>query len=299
VKAPTLSEFVAILESLYPPGWAEDWDAVGLVCGDPQVPVRRVLLAVDPVAATVGQAGELGADLLISHHPLFLRAVHGVPATTYKGKLTHRLITGGTALFVAHTNADIADPGVSGALAERFALRDLRPLRQIEVKPPDSALMSVPSGGADRLVNPAAGRHGLGRVGELPEPMTLREFLDLAGRVLPTTGAGLRAAGDPGRVIRTVAVCGGAGDGLLSDAVRAEADVYLTADLRHHPVLESLESGGPALVDAAHWATERPWLDQLAVTLRTWLRGRGGLPEDTVDVIVSDLVTDSWTLRSR
>ncbi|HET9518898.1 MAG TPA: Nif3-like dinuclear metal center hexameric protein, partial [Actinoplanes sp.] len=137
---------------------------------------------------------------------------------------------------------------------------------------------------------PAAGAgRGLGRVGELPAPMTLAELVALAARTLPPTAAGVRASGDPERLIRTVAVCGGAGDSLLADAVAAGADAYLTADLRHHPASEHLAAGGPALLDVAHWASERPWLDEVA----GWLRHRFAL-----DVIVSDLDTDPWTVHA-
>jgi putative NIF3 family GTP cyclohydrolase 1 type 2 len=87
-----------------------------------------------------------------------------------------------------------------------------------------------------------------------------------------------------------VAVCGGAGDGFLADAAMAGADAYLTADLRHHPASEYLAEHGPALLDAAHWATERPWLDDLAAQLRGTLG---------VETIVSDLDTDPWTLHAR
>jgi putative NIF3 family GTP cyclohydrolase 1 type 2 len=95
---------------------------------------------------------------------------------------------------------------------------------------------------------------------------------------------GVRSAGDPGRVVTTVAVCGGAGDAYLADARAAGVDVYLTADLRHHPVSEYLAEPGPALVDATHWATERPWLDDVAGMLRA-----AGLT-----ATVSDLDTDPW-----
>ncbi|MGH3380614.1 MAG: Nif3-like dinuclear metal center hexameric protein, partial [Actinoallomurus sp.] len=125
-----LADVVGILEDRYDPGWAESWDAVGLVCGDPEAEVRRVLFAVDPVTEVVDEALEWGADLIVTHHPLLLRPVHGVPATTPKGRLVHRLITGGVALFTAHTNADVADPGVSDALARAVGLAGpLRPLR--------------------------------------------------------------------------------------------------------------------------------------------------------------------------
>ena len=103
-----LSDVVGVLEELYPPSTAETWDAVGLVCGDPDAEVRRVLFAIDPVAVVANEAiaGEL--DLLVTHHPLFLRPVHGVAANTPKGRVVHQLVTAGLALHVAHTYADVA-----------------------------------------------------------------------------------------------------------------------------------------------------------------------------------------------
>src|ERR671938_2172101 len=89
---PTLTQVVQVLERMYDPAWARDWDAVGLVCGDPAAPVRRVLLGVDPVEAVVDEAGAWDAHLLLTHHPLFLRPVNGVPATSSKGRVVHRLV---------------------------------------------------------------------------------------------------------------------------------------------------------------------------------------------------------------
>jgi dinuclear metal center YbgI/SA1388 family protein len=268
---PTVADVVSALDNRYPPHLAEEWDAVGLVCGDPGEPVRRVLFVVDVVEATVREALAVGADLVVAHHPLLLRGVHGVPATTYKGRIVHRLIRAGVALHVAHTNADVANPGVSDALANRLGLRDTRPLVPLAEDPP-------------------AGR-GTGRLGQLGAPMTLAAFVAHAAAVLPATAAGVRATGDPDREIRTVAVCGGAGDGFLGDATRAGAAAFLTADLRHHPASEHAEAGGPALVDVAHWASERPWLDDAARLLRD------SLGPTTVETVVSDLVTDPWTLH--
>ncbi len=124
---PRLGDVVAALDGIYDPRWAESWDAVGLVCGDPEMPVRRVLLAVDPVAAVADEARTWGADLLVTHHPLFLRGVHSVAATTPKGRLVSGLIAAGIALHVVHTNADSADPGVSDALAAALGLVEQRP----------------------------------------------------------------------------------------------------------------------------------------------------------------------------
>ncbi|GAA4237553.1 Nif3-like dinuclear metal center hexameric protein [Actinomadura meridiana] len=263
-----LSHVIAVLEELYPPSWAEPWDAVGLVCGDPDQEVRRVLFAVDPVAAVVDEALEWDADLVVTHHPLFLRGVHSVAATTPKGRLVHRVIVNGVALHTAHTNADRADPGVSDALARAVGL--IGPL--LPMLPADD--------------DP---RRGLGRIGELDAPLTLRDFTDRVAAGLPSTAWGVRAAGDPDRPVRTVAVCGGAGDSLLDTARAAGVDVYLTADLRHHPASEFAEHGGPALVDAAHWATEWPWLATAERSLTAASAEAGKL-----ETRVSTLVTDAW-----
>ncbi|WP_169949372.1 Nif3-like dinuclear metal center hexameric protein [Microbispora sp. H11081] len=266
----TLADVVERLEALYDPSWAEPWDAVGLVCGDPEQAVRRILFAVDPVAVVVDEALDWGADLVVTHHPLYLRGTTSVAATTFKGRVVHRLIRGGVALYAAHTNADVADPGVSDALARAVGLTgDLRPLQPSAADP----------------------RRGLGRIGDLPAPMRLREFAELAAAGLPRTAGPLRVAGDLDRMVRTVAVCGGAGDSLLGTARAAGVDVFLTADLRHHPASEHMEADGPALVDASHWATEWPWLADAARDVTSALAA-GGI---TVEARVSDAVTDAWT----
>jgi hypothetical protein len=299
-----------------------------------------------------------------------------VPADDPKGALVHRMIRGGIAHYVAHTNADVATPGVSDALAHRLGLGGLRPLDAQDEQPLDKLVVFVPRGaetalidalaaagagrlgdydrcawttagtgtfrpleGADPAIGsigaieqvaesriemvvprraraaavaalraahpyeepafdllaqaPIPGRRGTGRVGELAAAVTLAEFTTHAAAVLPATAWGVRAAGDPQRLVRTVAVCGGSGASLAESARRAGADVFLTADLKHHPVVEAVtERGGTgmALVDAAHWATEAPWLDAVAGALRERFA-------TTVDVRVSSQVTDPWTLH--
>jgi dinuclear metal center YbgI/SA1388 family protein len=215
----------------------------------------------------VDEAVAAGADLLVAHHPLLLRGVHGVPANTPKGGVVHQLIRAGVALYCAHTNADNAAPGVSDALADALGLRVTGPL----VPDPD-------------------GRTGTGRIGTLPTAEPLRDFAARVAGALPATACGVRAAGDPDRPIRTVAVVGGAGDAYLDRACAAGVDAYVTADLRHHPAAEHLaNAGAPALVDVAHWASEWPWCAQAADVLRA-----GG----TVEVFVSTRSTDPWTVHA-
>ncbi|MFQ6399128.1 Nif3-like dinuclear metal center hexameric protein [Nocardia sp. KC 131] len=131
---------------------------------------------------------------------------------------------------------------------------------------------------------------GIGRVGTLPEPESLRTFTTRVAAALPATVWGVRAAGDPDRMIHTVAVCGGAGDSYLDTAARLGVDAYVTSDLRHHPVDEHLRRGGPALIDAAHWATEFPWCAQAETVVRS------ALPD--VETRVSTLRTDPWTVSA-
>jgi dinuclear metal center YbgI/SA1388 family protein len=271
---PTLSDVIAALEALWPPERAEQWDAVGLVCGDPDAQVSRVLFAVDPVQEVVDEAVKLDADLLVTHHPLYLRGTTTVAATGFKGRVVHGLIKNDIALHVAHTNADRADPGVSDALAAAVGLRITGPLVPDPTDP--------------------AGRRGLGRIGELEVPLTLAEFADLAARGLPRTATGLRIAGDPQQLVRTVAVCGGSGDSLFADVRKAGVDAYLTADLRHHPASEAQQAGPPALIDAAHWATEWPWCEQAAAQLDE-ISDRHGWALRTY---VSRTVTDPWTAHA-
>jgi len=190
----------------------------------------------------------------------------------------HDLIRGGVALLVAHTNADRADPGVSDALAAAVDLRVTGPLV------PDPA--------------DPTGRRGLGRLCEPLAPLTLAAFAEQAARGLPATAGGLRIAGDPAAEVRTVAVCGGSGDGLFAE-VRAPARMSSSpADLRHHPASEARQaagrSGGPALVDAAHWATEWPWCEQAAGQLDE-ISDRHGWALRTH---VSRTVTDPWTAHA-
>jgi dinuclear metal center YbgI/SA1388 family protein len=264
----SLAEVVAALESRYDPALAEAWDAVGLVCGDPAETVRSVLFAVDPTSAVVDEAVERGVDLVVTHHPLLLTPVHGVPADDPKGRLVHRLVRAGAGLFVAHTNADrAAGHGVNDALAAALGLVATTPLERSDV--------------------PGV---GLGRVGTLQQPLTLTAFAERVAAALPATAGGVRMAGDPAREVRTVAVCGGSGGSLFPAAARAGADVLVTSDLKHHAASEALEAGGPALVDVAHWAGEWPWLPVAAELLERDLCGR-------ITVGVSARVTDPWSRR--
>jgi len=272
-STPSLGDVVAIVHGRYDPATAEDWDAVGLVCGDPAAPVRRILVAVDAVEATVNEALlGVGADLLVTHHPLLLHPVSSVAATTPAGRTVHRLVVGGCALLAAHTNADVARDGVNDALAAALGLTATAPL--------------IPSD-----TDPST---GLGRVGVLAAPTTLRELADDVAAALPLTAHGVRVSGDPSRRVERVAVVGGSGADALPAARAEGVDVVVTSDLKHHAVLDHREAGGPALIDVAHFASEWPWVPAYAGLLHGDLAARGY----DVDVRCSSIVTDPWTFRT-
>ncbi len=262
-------DVIAILDHLYPRDSAQSWDRVGLVTGDPDQSVRRVHLAVDPTLSVIEEAREQGAHLLITHHPLLLRGVHAVATDTGKGAVITALIRAGIALFAAHTNADVAQGGVNDALAEALGLEQVGPLAIEEGRP-------------------------MGRIGTLPDPMTLRRFADQLALALPSAPVGVRVSGPPGATVRRVAVLGGAGDSLLGHARHRGADVYVTSDLRHHAVSEAREEargGPPYLIDAGHWASEWLWLDAAARQIVAALGPAG----TELEVFVSRIVTDPWT----
>ncbi len=382
----TLGDCVELLEAEYDPSWAEEWDAVGLCVGDPRAALRRVHFAVDPTPEVAAEAIALGAELLVTHHPLFLRGVHGVAETGVGGAVVAELIRGGCGLFTAHTNADVARPGVSDALADLLGVRDTVPVAPLASsaqpgEPLDKLVVFVPGpdrpalfkalaaagagsfGDYDRCgfwsagtgtFRPLAGAHpaigevggvsevaedrlemvfarrlrlpvvaalrsahpyeepafdvielappvadpgqarGLGRVGELAEPVRLDIFVDQVMAALPSTAWGVRATGHGGDLIRRVAVCGGSGGELAGPAAALGADVLVTADARHHHTMDAVAAHGLAIVDAAHWATEQPWLAQAAARLRAALPATVG----SLTTTVSELVTDPWRLHS-
>lgn len=267
---PRLADVLAVIERLYPPSAAQSWDQVGLVSGDPEQPVGGILLAVDPTLAVLEEAHQQDADLIVTHHPLLLRGLHAAPADEAKGRALRTLITRNTALYCAHTNADVAQDGVGDALAAACGLG-----------PTDALTISE--------------GQELGRVGDLPEPVTLAALASTVADRLPSTAGGVRVGGRPDALVRRVAVLAGAGDHAFAEVRACGADVYVTSDLRHHPALEAREQahlagGRPYLVDAGHYASEWLWLPLLARRLKRELSAVGL----RLDLTISAVCTDPW-----
>lgn len=160
----TVADVMGWMDDAYPPRLAESWDRVGLACGDPAAEVDTILFAVDLTDEVVEQARSLGAQLVITHHPLLLRGVNAIRRDQPKGRLVMALIEAGIALFSAHTNADAAVDGVSDALAAALDLRDTRPLASVPSAGLDTIVTFCPPEHAPALVD-ALGAAGAGHIG--------------------------------------------------------------------------------------------------------------------------------------
>ncbi|WP_114854933.1 Nif3-like dinuclear metal center hexameric protein [Brachybacterium sp. YJGR34] len=280
---PTVGAVTGVLEETYPLAWAEPWDRVGLVLGERAAEVHRVLLAVDPTVAVAREAVERDAQLVITHHPLLLRGASFLPADDGKGAVVTALLRHGTALWGGHTNVDRSSRGTVGAWIDLLDLQGVAPL--------------VPGASESDGTAAAHGsrRIGLGAVGTLPAPTTIGDLTEALSHLVPATARGILHTGDPDRMVRTLAVCPGAGDSFLGAASAAGVDAYITSDLRHHPALEHLESAAdpsrvPALIDVPHAASEALWLPLAQQLLHETM------PE--LEVLRSTHRSDPWNGRA-
>lgn len=160
----TVADVVGAVERHYPPPTAESWDRVGLVCGAAEWPVRSVLFTVDITPAVVAEAVDRGVDLVIAHHPLLLRGIHGVDGAHPKGRMLLDLIGHGIACYAAHTNADIAPDGVCVALAEALGLTELTQLDPRPSAKLDQIVCFTPAGHTQSVVDAMAAA-GAGEIG--------------------------------------------------------------------------------------------------------------------------------------
>ena len=294
---PMLKQVVDVLETLYPLRYAESWDHPGLIVGDLSAPVRRIEFAADPTMEVVRQAVERGTDLLVCHHPLLFRSVHEVSGLGVHGDIVRRLSQAGCALWVGHTNADAAYRGTGMAAADLFGLVDQRPLVPID---DPTAVQPV----------------GLGRVGSLPEPMTLEAFARRVADVLPHTELGVQVCGPLDAPVRTVAVLAGAGASLVAEVRAAGVAGDVPSALRHHPATDAIEqaryeaamrgrgiglgSGDaairPLLINTPHSAIESLWFHYALEDVPQAVEQATG---ERPQVYWNRMNTDPWTLSIR
>jgi len=243
----TVRDLLKTLDEIAAFDLAEQWDNVGLMLGDPNQPVRGVLVALDPTEDLLSEAQEIGADCIITHHPLIFHPLKAIYTDQPMGRFLRRALESNIAVIGCHTNLDQAAGGVNDVLAGSLGLQDSRPL--------------VPAG------NEPGGQSaiGFGRVGRLADPLSPEAFIGYLCDLfkLPV----LRVTGQLPEEISTVAVCGGSGSDLAEAAHASGAQVYITGEIKHSTARWA-EAAGLCIIDAGHFATENPVVESLVEVLQ-------------------------------
>ncbi len=234
------SDILDCIDAFAPWSLAEEWDNPGLLAGRPDGEVRRVLCALDLTNGLLREAREMGADMLVLHHPILFRPRRNLREDDPEGALLCKLVRSGLCLAAAHTNYDFAPGGVNDVLAEKLGLRDVRTLEWG------------------------------GRAGKIPA-QTLKE---LAEKVRTALGEAVRVYGREDMPVDDVTLLGGSGGDFVRDAAKSGADVYVTGEIGYHKALDALDMG-MAVLEAGHRATELPAVEAMADALRRECAARG------------------------
>ena len=257
----TVSDILTFVESLAPRSMKMDWDNVGLLCGRKEKEVKKVLVALDPFRNVIEEAIEIGADCIVTHHPLIFRnPLMAVSEESETGRCVLTLIEHGIAAINAHTNYDLAPGGVNDILAQTLGLQN------ITVISPE---------GTDAEGRP----YGLLRCGTVGE-ISLKTFLAAVKEKLDCDG--LRYV-DSGKAVRKIAVGGGSCADEMTNALAAGCDTFVTADVKYNQFRTAYELG-LNLIDAGHFHTENPAMPVLAEKLRKAFPG--------IDVVFSEKHND-------
>ena len=243
----TVKDLLDILDGIAGFGLAAQWDNVGLMLGSPRQPVKGVLAALDPTEEILAEAGQCGADCIITHHPLIFHPLKTIHTDEPMGRFLSRALSAKISVIGCHTNLDQAVGGVNDVLADSLGLQDLKPLMP-----------------ADNSPGPEAAA-GFGRVGRLADPLRGEAFIGYLCDFfkLPV----LRVAGRLPEEISTVAVCGGSGSDLAEAAYASGAHVYITGEVKHSTARWA-DAAGFCIIDAGHYATENPVVEALVAVLQ-------------------------------
>ena len=231
-----LEEILSFFRTRFPEELKEEWDNVGLMTGDENQDISKVLVTLDVTQDTVQEAISFGAELIISHHPLIFSPIKSITEDTVSGSLIRQLIKNDISVYSMHTNFDKAKGGMNDLLAEKLGLLNIREYFEDELLTPEGKKLD-----------------NIGRVGKLPSPMTLDDLADFVKASLGSTA--IKIFGDGDEMIESVALCTGSGGSMLYSAFNSGADAYITSDLGHHHAQTASEIG-LNMIDAGHFETE-------------------------------------------
>ncbi len=231
---PTTRDLLKLVDDIAPFGLAEEWDNSGLQVGNADWPAGRVLVALDVTTEVMAEAVAWGANLVLTHHPLMIRPQRSIDFGSMPGALIALAAADQISIISAHTNLDKALGGLNDCFAQKLGLTHV------------SRFQPLLPGNGDNLP-------GLGRIGELDQPMPLFELADTIKSNLGISG--LRVTGDRDRMVKKAAVCTGSGASLVQEFLGSGADVFITGDMKYHEARE-IEQAGLALIDVGHFASE-------------------------------------------
>ena len=238
-----ITELTGYLEERYPAKTAEEWDNVGLLVGDDRREVQHLFLALDLTEDVLRETVETGADMILTHHPMIFGSIRQINNHSFTGRKILELIRHGISYYAMHTNYDIL--GMAERSAEKLQLKDMEVLSA-----------------TDTTEN---GVIGFGRVGMLPQEMTLRECGCFVKEMFKVPD--VRIYGDPGRKVSRAAICTGSGKSMIRDALAKQAEVYITGDIDHHTGLDAV-ADGLCIVDAGHFGTEYMFMQDMETELK-------------------------------
>ena len=242
---PTVSHFVEHLDRLADPTLSEDWDNTGLLIGDPALPAEKVMTCLTLSSATVEEAINSQANLVISHHPLPFKALKRITTSAGEAsRLVWELSSHKIAVYSPHTAWDSAATGINSQLAALLDLENVRPL--IEHSNEEIREMGM----------------GTGRIGDLKAPLNMEEIASLFSKQLNARCRGVQVARP---ILKVAFACGSAGS-LLNAAIGAEADLFVTGETTFHTCLEA-EAANINMLLLGHYASERFSMERLAETL--------------------------------
>lgn len=229
---PTVKDIYNFLDSIAPFNKQCEWDNSGMLVGESDKEVKKIALVLDITAEAVKKAAEIGADLIISHHPVIFKA----EKTFTDNDPAFLLAKNGISAICAHTSLDCAEGGVNDVLAKTLGFKNASPL-------------------------PVDGDAAMVRVAE-----TDTDAETLAKLVGKKLNAGTRLA-DSGKRIKKVALCGGAGGDFIEAVAESGCDAYITGDVSHHEFLDALAIG-LTVIAAGHFETENPVIFSLAEKIK-------------------------------
>ncbi len=254
--AITVRDVLLAIEAWAPYSLAEQWDNVGLQIGSCKKVVLHLGVALDLTLDILDLAISEGIDCIITHHPFLFTLPRSIDLDSPFGKILSGLIIHDIALIAAHTNLDSTDGGVSDVLAEALRVRVEGVLREAR---------DISSEKRARFL-------GLGRIGTLEQETTVFE---LAKRVAEVSCSKIvQIIGNETRLVKSVALCSGAGGDLLPEVIKSGAEVYITGEMKYHQLREA-EAFGLSVILAGHFETEYLILPKLTNYLMDWVRKEG------------------------